>query len=51
MAWNAYCYGRLAIGARFSMNKDVRLIEQAWRDKVSEIKAQLPIGVNPQITE
>ena len=25
--------------------------EQAWRDKVSEIKAQLPIGVNPPITE
>ena len=25
--------------------------EQVWRDKVSEIKAQLPIGVNPQITE
>ena len=21
--------------------------EQVWRDKVSEIKAQLPIGVNP----
>ena len=25
--------------------------EQVWRDKVSEIKAQLPIGVSPQITE
>ena len=25
--------------------------EQVWRDKVSEIKAQLPIGVNPPITE
>ena len=25
--------------------------EQAWRDKVAEIKAQLPIGVNPPITE
>ena len=25
--------------------------EQVWRDKVAEIKAQLPIGVNPPITE
>lgn len=25
--------------------------EQVWRDKVSEIKAQLPIGVNPPTTK
>ena len=25
--------------------------EQVWRDKVSEIKSQLPIGVNHPITE
>ena len=27
------------------------MAEQVCRDKVSEIKAQLPIGVNPPITE
>ena len=37
--------------ACFYIGREHAQAEQVWRDKVSEIKAQLPIGANPPITE